>query len=51
LHSIGVAFLVFALPTIVAATAMLAGGRLYGRQGTRRPMPLQRASGKSGVSA
>jgi len=51
LHEIGVAFLIFALPTIVAAVAMLAGGRLYGHQGARRPVPIQRAAQRNGASA
>ena len=51
LHSIGVAFLIFALPTIVAAIAMLAGGRLYGHQGVRRSMPTERAAQRNGASA
>jgi AAHS family 4-hydroxybenzoate transporter-like MFS transporter len=51
LHSIGVAFLIFALPTIVAAIAMLVGGRLYGHPGARAPASMQRISRRDGVSA
>ena len=51
LHSIGVAFLIFALPTLVAGAAMLAGGRLYGSQGARRSTPIQPAAKTNGASA